>query len=128
MTLRLRRSIAVWIALSGMALNALWPVIANAKPAVPAGPSEICGASGLKHAAGGAPAGSRDDGLRALHCPLCPFNAERSAAIFQSGQLPLPSAPAGAQVFVRGDASRPETGFQPAALPRAPPILLSLPS
>ena len=104
-----------------MVLNAAWPLLANAKPAVPASPSEICSASGLKHAAGGAPA-TPDKGLHASHCTLCPFGAERCAAIPHVGQPPLPSVPAVAQVFVRRDAPRAPIALHAAAPPRAPPL------
>jgi hypothetical protein len=112
---------AVWLALAGMVLNAAWPLLANAKPAVPASPSEICSASGLKHAPGGAPA-APDKGIHASHCTLCPFSAERCAAIPYTGQPPLASAPATAQVFARGDAPRPAIALHAAAPPRAPPF------
>ena len=105
-----------------MVLNAAWPLLANAKPAVPALPSEICSASGLKHAAGGAPA-APDKGIHASHCTLCPFGAERCAAIPYAGQAPLAPAPAAAPVFTRGDAPpRPGVALHLSAPPRAPPF------
>ena len=122
MTLRFRRSIAVGLALSGMALNALWPLLANAKPAVPANPSEICSASGLKHA-GGEPAGAPNRGSRPSHCTLCPFNAERGAAI------PCLAAPAFARSSIADPrpecpgTARVESQPDPTARPRAPPLL-----
>ena len=120
MLFRLRRSPAVWLALAAMALNAAWPLMANARPAGPA--SEICSATGVRHAAGGAPS-APDKNFHASHCNLCPFGAERSAAISATvGPLPVP-APAPARAFVRGDA--PQVGFNlhSAAPPRAPPVL-----
>src|SRR5207245_2010156 len=55
--LRFRRRTAAWLALAGMALNAFWPLLADARPSVPALPSEICSAAGLKHSGDGAPPG-----------------------------------------------------------------------
>ena len=102
-----------------MALNAAWPLLANARPADPG--DEICSATGLKHAAGGAPA-TPDKGYHASHCNLCPFGAERSAAIAVTG---LQHAPASAPVVARarGDASRVTLALYPTAPPRAPPSL-----
>src|SRR6266487_6190053 len=79
--LRLRRRTAAWLALAGMALNAFWPLLAGARPSVPALPSEICSATGLKHSGDGAPPGAPGKGAQPSHCTLCPFNAERGAAI-----------------------------------------------
>jgi hypothetical protein len=104
-----------------MVLNAAWPLLANAKPAAPASPSEICSASGLKHAAGGAPA-APDKGLHASHCTLCPFGAERCAAIPYVAQPPLAFVPAVAQVFARSEAPQAQIALRAAAPPRAPPL------
>jgi len=116
------RRAATWLALAAMVLNAAWPLLANAKPVAPALPSEICSASGLNHAAGGAPA-APEKGLHASHCTLCPFSAERCAAIPYAAQPPLASVPVLVQVFVRRDAPRPAIALHPTAPPRAPPVL-----
>src|SRR5437879_11946059 len=70
---RFKNRIAAWLALVGIALNASWPLLANAGPRVPALPSEICSATGQKH--GGESPVSK--GARPSHCTLCPYNAER---------------------------------------------------
>jgi hypothetical protein len=105
-----------------MVLNAGWPLLANAKPVIPALPSEICSSTGLNHAAGGAPAAPEKD-LHASHCTLCPFSAERGAAIPYVAPLPLPQAAPSAQVFARDDAPRPVIALHAAAPPRGPPAL-----
>lgn len=115
--LRLRRCTAAWLALAGVALNAAWPLLANAKPSVP--PSEICSATGLKHAPGGAP----EKDLHASHCALCPYGAERCAAIPYAAQPPLVTAPATARVFTRSEAPQAQIALWAAAPPRAPPFL-----
>ena len=114
-----RRRIAAWLALAAMALNAAWPLLANAKPADPG--AEICSATGLNHAAGGAPAAPAK-GVHSSHCNLCPFGAERGAAGSPVGQsLPLP-LPESAPAFARGDSPLPPLSLYPAAPPRAPPF------
>jgi len=120
---RSRSRIAAWLALAGMALNASWPLLANARPNAPALASEICSATGLNHAAGGGPADSPNKNVHASHCSLCPFNAERGAAISHVAQRRLPSAPAVARVVARDDAPQPKLALHPAAPPRAPPVL-----
>ncbi len=106
-----------------MALNAAWPLLANAKPNVPALASEICSATGLNHATGGAPAGAPEKDLHAPHCTLCPFGAERCAAIPYAGQPQLTSAPTPGPALARSDAPRPNTTLRLTAPPRAPPFL-----
>jgi hypothetical protein len=119
-TTLLRRSTAAWLALAAMAFNAAWPLLANAKPVDPS--TEICSASGINHAGSGAPL-VPDKGLHASHCTLCPFGAERGAAIpVAVAPLPLPSA-APAQPVARGDAAPLHLALYPAAPPRAPPVL-----
>jgi hypothetical protein len=102
-----------------MALNAAWPLLANAKPADPA--AEICSATGTKHAAGGAPA-TPEKGYHASHCNLCPFGAERGAAIAPAVQPLLASAPAAAPGFAPGSAPQTPVSLYPTAPPRAPPL------
>jgi len=103
-----------------MALNAAWPLLANAQPADPA--PEICSATGLKHATGGAPA-TPDRGYHASHCNLCPFGAERGAAIAPVVVQPLlASAPAAAPAFTPGGVPQTPASLYPAAPPRAPPF------
>ena len=120
--LRLRRA-ASWLATASMALNAAWPLLANAKPNVPALAAEICSATGLSHASGGAPAGAPEKDLHASHCTLCPFGAERCAAIPLAARPPLPSAPAPEPALARSDAPRAQVALRLSAPPRAPPLL-----
>ena len=102
-----------------MALNAAWPLLANAKPADPS--AEICSASGLKHGAGGAPA-TPDKGYHASHCNLCPFGSERGAAIPLVAPLHLPAAAPG-EAFTSGETPQLVFSLYPGAPPRAPPAL-----
>lgn len=117
---RLSRRTASWLALASMILNAAWPLLANAKPAVPASPSEICSATGLNHATGGAPT-TPDKGLHASHCTLCPFGTQCAAAIPYTGLPLLSPVPVTTPFFARAEAPRSEVAFHPAAPPRGPP-------
>jgi hypothetical protein len=120
--LRSRNRIAAWLALAGIALNASWPLLANAKPSVQALPSEICSATGLKHAGEGLPGEGPGKSVQPSHCTLCPFNAERGAAI--SGAAPVLVSPMPACGQVRELFSEPQlqAALDPAARPRAPPF------
>jgi hypothetical protein len=113
--LRFRRRAAAGLALAAMALNAAWPLLANAKPAALL---DICTAGG--HASSGAPA-LPDKGYHASHCNLCPFGAERGAAVAAQAAVLPPPASAPAEVFERGSPQR-QTALYPAAPPRAPPF------
>jgi len=115
---RSRSRIAAWLALAGIALNASWPVLANAGPRVPVLPSEICSATGLKHAG----EGPLSKGARPSHCALCPFNAERGPAI--SSAAPALLCPMPASGPVRELFSEPQlpAALDPCAPPRAPPF------
>ena len=72
-----------WLAILAMALNALWPLIANAKPAGVESLFEVCTTQGFKSVAGD-PAGAPDDsGEKHLqpHCPLCSFGTDKVASV-----------------------------------------------
>ena len=118
-TLRLRRNLAAWLALAAMALNAAWPLLAHAKPAVQ---PEICTAGGSGHASGGTPP-TPDKGFHASHCNLCPFGAERGAAIPVAVALLLLPVSAPAQRVAFSDAAPLYLALYPAAPPRGPPLL-----
>ena len=102
-----------------MALNAGWPLLANARPDDPS--AEICSANGGNHA-GGAPA-TPGNGYHPSHCNLCPFGAERGAAIAVAAPLPPVPVAAPTQVFTRGDTASPQLALYPTAPPRAPPAI-----
>jgi len=112
-----RSRITAWLALAGIALNASWPLLAIARPNALALPSEVCSATGQKHA-GESPL----KGAQPSHCALCPFNAERGAAI--SGAVPAFLCPIPASGQVRELFSEPQlqATLDPCAPPRAPPF------
>ncbi len=115
---RSRSRIAAWLALAGMALNASWPLLANAKANAPALPSEICSATGLKHEGENLPG----KGAQPSHCTLCPFNAERGTALASAACAIFAPAPAAAQEPEFYEAPLLVAAFDPTAPPRAPPF------
>ncbi len=114
---RFRNRIAAWLALAGIALNASWPLLANARPHAPALPSEVCTATGQKHA-GESPLSK---GVRPSHCTLCLFNAERGAALASAAGAIFAATPATAQEPEFCETPLPAGAFDPTAPPRAPP-------
>ncbi len=116
--LRSRSRIAAWLALAGIALNASWPLLANAGPRVPALPSEICSTTDLKHA-GESPLSK---GGRPSHCTLCPYNAERGAALASAAGAIFAPTPACAQGPEFCETPLLVVAFDPTAPPRAPPF------
>src|SRR5258708_1510019 len=97
-----RNRIAAWLALAGIALNASWPLLANARPNAPALPSEVCSATGQKHAGESVPGQAPGKGAQPSHCTLCPLNAERGPALASTAgaiSAPAPAAPHRAQTL-----------------------------
>jgi len=115
------RSAALLAALLGIALNALWPLLAQAKPAYVGLPQTICTEQGLVNPAQGdtqAPVGT----VGCKHCCLCMLGGDRTHALPPSfAPVPVASAPV---------AERPRAAPAPAlhsgpvtpAHPRAPPF------
>ena len=118
---RSRSRIAAWIALSAMALNAFWPLLANARPSVPALSPEICSATGQQHAAEDSPGEGPGKSVRPSHCTLCPFNAERGSAISGAAPVLVCSMPASGQVQEFFSDPRLHAALDLSAPPRAPP-------
>jgi hypothetical protein len=75
-----RRSIA-WLAAFAVALQALWPLLANARPLQAPLLVELCTVDGATHyvelPTGNSPASEHSP---AQHCKLCTFGAERAFA------------------------------------------------
>ena len=110
--------IAAWLALAGIALNASWPLLANARTSAPALLSEVCSATGQKHS-GESPLSK---GARPSHCALCPFNSERGPAISGAAPALLCPMPASRQVLELFSEPQLEAALDPCAPPRAPPF------
>ncbi|HEY6721928.1 MAG TPA: DUF2946 family protein [Burkholderiales bacterium] len=117
------RRIAAWLALGSVAFNTLWPVLAVASTSVPTLPSEICSATGSRHAGGGTGDDAPGSNVRPAHCTLCHFNPERSAAISCATHVLLSPVAAVAQPAAHFESRRSQAAFHPSAPPRAPPYL-----
>jgi hypothetical protein len=119
---RSRSRIAIWLALTGMALNASWPLLANAKTSVPALPSEICSATGPKPAGESLPGDAPGKSVQPSHCTLCPFNAERGPVISGTAPVLVSPAPDCGRVREFFAGRQPQAALDPPAPPRAPPF------
>jgi hypothetical protein len=118
-----RFRLASWLALAAMAFNALWPLLANARPAGQVAIFEVCTAVGTTPVAGDAGTVPAEGGERHLapHCALCSTGTDKAPAAAQGTPLILAGA--------ISTAERPHASFldpvstQPrsAAQPRAPP-------
>ena len=71
--------IAVWLAVLAMSLNALWPLVANAKPAWAFDPSdEVCTVGGAKSVGGGAGAPQPSGNSHQSNCSFCTLGLDKS--------------------------------------------------
>lgn len=107
-----------------MALNALWPLIANARPDGAPGLMEICTAQGIKTLPDGTPAGDPAANQLQPHCPLCSFGTDKLAAVPPSvpDLLPVQASHAAPAAILHGAAiAAPQHS---PAHPRAPPVFL----
>lgn len=106
------KRLAGWLAILAMALQALWPLIAQARPATLV---SVCSAGGVTHQIE-LPDG---DSPRAGHCPLCVIGAPPALASAPAPALRLP--PAAAAPRDRAFAVVLEAHPTPGQ-PRAPPL------
>ena len=112
---------ACWLAVVLMALNALWPLIANARPASAAAYTEICTAGGMQRVPvdGG---GTRAPELSLTqHCASCAFGGDRAEAPPAAPVLSVSVPAQGAIQPVAEPASGRAFSGYPCAPPRAPP-------
>jgi hypothetical protein len=115
------RKLATWLAIAGMALNALWPLLANAGPAEFSAP--VCSMVGTKLApgvAGGLPAHPSPGKPGAPHCPFCPGVGDQSPALAACRGLAVVAPTASAQA-IAVELFRPVSFLYLAAHPRGPP-------
>lgn len=117
------KRLAGWLAIFAMTLNALWPVLANAKPASAGDFTEICTANGMVRVAAGDGGTQAPELALTPHCAFCAFGADRAVALPPTAAvLVLPAfeapvfRPRAAAVIV------PESFSRPPAPPRAPPF------
>ena len=118
------RSVASWLAILAMALNALWPLLSQAKPrSVTLVP--VCTVGGETHylelPAGKTPL-EQKTGTQGEHCSYCTLSALPAPLVFSSSEKHASARP----VSVHADLAE-----APAFLsgrPRAPPVLQSMSS
>ena len=120
-----RNRTAALLAIFAVALQALWPLLAQAKPNVPGERVPVCTIEGITHyvelPAVDTPVEKRS-AAHHEHCKMCVFGAEKLAIAVSPG----PQAAFAAAVV---DAPRTAiaaqfspSGFERPALPRAPPL------
>ena len=110
------RSLAAWVALVAISLQALWPLIAQAKPrSVTLVP--VCAVAGETHYIELETGGG--DVAHAEHCKACPVGA---AALASRASAPV--EPEITFSIPAGEANPAEDRFVPSARSRAPPSFL----
>ena len=117
--------LTAWLAILAMALNALWPLIANAKPAGVAALFEICTTQGVKSIAGDPAQAPEDSGAKHLqpHCPLCSFGADKLSAPPSSPLYLEAATVTGCGPSTEARSAEPRSDIRSPAHPRAPPAI-----
>lgn len=119
----MNRRLAAWLAIFGMVLNALWPLLANAALAEFSAP--VCSMVGTMSAPDGynLPAPTAPAKSPAPHCPFCTFGADHSPALASAAVLAFAPPPELARLLVIVVEYFPSFVF-PTAPPRGPPARL----
>ena len=107
-----------------MALQGLWPLIAQAKPAAPSLLLPVCSVDGVTHYIELAPSEAPLDERSAAHhehCQLCVFGSDRVAALPAASIPVLVVETALEDAPVRSVVASPEPPSYLPAQPRAPP-------
>lgn len=123
--MRSGRKLSAWLAILAMALQAFWPLIAQAKPQwsvmVP-----VCTVGGVTHYVelplGETPL-EKQSTAQHEHCKLCVFGAERVAALPAAHVPPIVVEFRSPGQFLHFAEAVPPSGSHPPAQPRAPPVL-----
>jgi hypothetical protein len=112
-----------WLAILAMALNALWPLIANAKPAGVSSLFEVCTSQGIKSVAGDSSQAPEESGSKHLqpHCPLCSFGTDKVSAPPSAPLYFEPAAITGCGPSAEVRSALPRSDLRSPAHPRAPP-------
>jgi len=123
--MRTRRTFPAWLAILAMALQGLWPLLAQARPAQAKLLLPVCTVDGTVHyveLAAGKPADSRKSQAHE-HCQLC---VAGSAKLVAPPVVAAPLArlePASAEHFTAAAPQGAAAPPYPPAHPRAPPVL-----
>lgn len=117
---------AVRIAIFAMALQALWPLISQAKPVAPGLLVPLCTIDGVTHyidfAPGTSPLEKRSPAQHE-HCQLCVFSGDRAVVLTPPSIRAIVIPVASTNAPERSAVASPESPSYPPAQPRAPPVL-----
>jgi hypothetical protein len=117
------RKLASWLAIFGMVLNALWPLLANAGPADFSAPvCSMVGTKAVPGASGNLPAPSQPSKLGAPHCPFCTGASDHHPALAAAAVLLFVPPAASLRLPVAVEFVEPSFVLL-AAHPRGPPTL-----
>ena len=107
-----------------MALNALWPLIANARPAGVSSLTEICTSVGMKVVPGDPTAPVNDSGTKHLqpHCPLCSYGTDKLSAPPSAPWHVATTEATNCGPVVSIQPAEPRSDIRSPAHPRAPPV------
>jgi hypothetical protein len=120
-----RRKLPAWLAIFALALHALWPLIAQARPKMPGMLVHVCAMDGRSHFIELAPDRSpleKRSAAQVEHCKMCVFGSDR-VAVLPSATIPalvVPSASTEAPL-PSAVAAPSRSRSHPPAYPRAPP-------
>jgi hypothetical protein len=117
------RRFGSWLAMLAMALNALWPLLAHARPGDSGLLIEICTSTGMKWIAadGSEQYPAQKDLLP--HCAFCSLGAGRAPLPSSPAIVPMPVSSVVAIIERRETALVVSQSFFSPALARAPPVL-----
>ncbi len=118
--------LAAFTAILAIALQALWPLVAQAKPRIPGELVPICTVAGVTHylelPAGKFPLDERSS-THHEHCTLCVFGTDRSAVLPHAPLPPVVAGDACDRAVAHSQSSSLQSPSHAPALPRAPPAL-----
>ncbi len=114
-----RRTLPAWFAVVAMALQALWPLVAQAKPFDPLQAAAICSAAGTAAPMGGDMPAEGDPVHE--HCKLCVSGTAKSLLAMAAAPALLHAEAAPAERITRAGVAPQVHRFRPPASPRAPP-------
>ena len=122
---RLRHRYSTWIAILAMTLNALWPMLAQAKPGPAPTLHEVCTASGMQSVAvpGDVPADQQSSAKASPHCAFCSLDTDLLAIPPADQSCIARITLIRVAVTATRDSPVPDSDSRSPALPRAPPFL-----
>jgi hypothetical protein len=123
MPLRRNRLVA-WIAAFAVVVQALWPLLAHARPKDPSLLVPVCTIDGITHfleiKTGKTPLDERT-ALHGDHCKLCVFGAQKVVALTPQNAVAFLASDAIDPIAISQPVSFSEPASHPSAQPRAPP-------